>query len=169
MGYIRDDGLSVLLGPNDCLVSAGTWADTLTSGVWSKKRTAAAAPFYLAVVGRLLQHSDEQMGSYLKTVDLYWKVGTAALTSLAATVGLVTLPANGSAFEAPVSQAFLYDSLHDQAASRVTADEHKMTLTLSSPFWVASDKLVQVELAVSAPGTSVFEWYGAAFGFALRL
>ena len=70
MGYIRDDNMAQFAGPNDCLVSAGTWADTLTGSIWSKRRSTAAAPFYLAAAAKLLQHAEEQKGSYLVSVDL---------------------------------------------------------------------------------------------------
>ncbi len=170
MGYIRDDGMVLFAGPDDCLASGGTWADTMDgSWIWSRRRSAAAAPFWLAVQAKLLQHADTLKGSYLTSIDLYYKIGAAAMTSLAAKVYLVTMPANGAAFAAPVEQDFTYDTGHDAAAERVTADEHKMTLTLDTPIWIAEDELVQVQLAVSAPGTAVFDWYGAAFHFSLRL
>ena len=169
MGYIRDDGMVQILGPADCMVTAGTWADTLDNNAWSKRRSAAAASFYLAVFAKLLQHADDQKGSYLTSIDLYWKVGTAAVTSLAATVNLFRLPADAAAFEAPVSQDFTYDDGHNTAGERATADEHKMTLTLDAPIWISDDELLVVELAVDAAAGSVFDWYGAAFNFTLRL
>lgn len=169
MGYIRDDGLVQVVGPADSLVSAGTWTDTLVSGIWSRQRTAGAGAFYLAFMARLLQNSTSQRGSYVTSVDLYWKVGTAALTSLAATIYLVTLPADGAAFGAPASQAFSYDTGHDAAGERVTVDEHKMTLTLTTPIWVAEDELLQVELAVNPAAGSVVDWYGAVWHYTLRL
>jgi hypothetical protein len=169
MGYIRDDGLSVVVGPSDCMLSAGTWTDTVASGVWSKRRTAAGASFYLGFMAKLLQHESSQRGSYITSVDLYYKVGTAALTSLAATIYLGTFPADGAVFADPVSQAFSYDAGHDTAGERVTVDEHSMTLTITTPFWVANDELVIVQLAVVAAAGSVFDWYGARFDFTLRL
>ena len=168
MGYIRDELVQVA-GAVDCLVSAGTWTDTLTGGVWSRRRSAAAAPFYLAFAGRLLQHGCLQRGSCLAGVDPFYKVGTSALNSLAAAVYLVTLPPDGSAFEDPVAQVFSYDTAHGTAGERVTVSEHRMTLTISTPFWVAHDELVQVELAKSAAAGSVFDWYGARFTITLRL
>jgi hypothetical protein len=169
LGYIRDDGMVMVLGPVDCMVSAGTWTDTLENGLWFKRRSAAAAPFYLAFTPKMLQSGSSQKGSYLTAIDLYWKVGTDAVTSLAATVNLFTLPADGDAFAEPATQTFGYDTGHDLDAERVTADEHKMTLTLDPPIWLDDDQLLQVELAVVATGTAVFDWYGAAFHFSMRL
>ena len=169
MGYIRDDGLVVVVGPSDCMVSAGTWADSYAGGQWSYQRAAAAAPFYLAVFAKLLQHEESQRGSCLKSIDLYYELNTALLTSLAATIYLVTYPADGAAFADPVSQAFSYDAGHDAAGERVTEAYHKMTLTLTTPIWIAADELVQVQILASAPAGTKFSWYGAAFHFSLRL
>ena len=169
MGYLRDDGLTVVVGPSDCMVSAGTWADTYADGHWYYQRTAAAAPFYLGFMAKLLQHADSQRGSYLKSVDLYYELNTAPLTSLAAAIYLGTFPADGAAFADPVSQAFSYDTGHEAAGERVTQAYHKMTLTLTTPIWIADDEFVQVQIQASAPAGTNFSWYGARFNFTLRL
>ena len=53
-------------------------------------------------------------------------MGTSALSSLAAVVNKFTFPDNGAGFDDPAAQAFSYDTDHDAAGERVTADEHKM-------------------------------------------
>jgi hypothetical protein len=37
------------------------------------------------------------------------------------------------------SQTFTYDTGHDATGERVDVDEHKMMLTITTPFWIDND------------------------------
>lgn len=170
MGYVHDTTMSKFVPPELVQFSAGTWTDTVAANVWSKQKT-AADPAFVAKIPVLppMQSSNGSKGCYLKSIDIWWKNGTADLTSLAATIYKAVLPANGAAFAAPAAQVFTYDAGHDAAAERITQDEHKMTLTLTTPIWVDNDDEVYVELAVDPAAGSVFDYYGARFNFDVRL
>ena len=58
------------------------------------------------------------MGCYLKSIDLYYAVTTAALDAAGATalIDRFVLPATGAAFPALVAHAFSYDAKNDTAA-----------------------------------------------------
>lgn len=170
MGYVHDTTVSRFIPPEKAQFSAGTWSDAVASNVWSKNRAAADASFVLKIpICPPVQSSRGLKGAYLKSIDVWYEVGTAALDSLAAAVYRATLPANGAAFAAPAAQSFTYDGAHDAANERITADEHRMTLSLAAPFWVDDDDQVTVELSVDAAATSVFKYYGARANFTLRL
>ena len=169
MGYVHDTAMSQFIAPEEAQFSAGTWTDAVASNVWSKQKAAADAAAVVKIPIKIPQNSASQKGAYLRSIDVWFTVTVAALDSLAATIYKATLPADGAAYAAPAAQAFSYDTGHDEAAERIDVDEHKMTLTLISPFWLDDDDEVYVELAVDGGLTSVFDYYGARANFTLRI
>jgi len=90
------------------------------------------------------------------------------LTALTAVVNKVTRGADG-AVAVVAAQTFSYDSGHDAAGERVDVDQHKMTFTISTPFWLDNDEYVLVELTCDQAGdTGVIELLGAVANFKLR-
>jgi hypothetical protein len=84
-------------------------------------------------------------------------------------VNKVTRGADGA--DATVAaQTFTYDTGHDTAGERVDVDEHKMTLTITTPFWIDNDEYVLVELTCDQAGdTGVIELLGAVANFTSRM
>ena len=169
MGYVHDTSMSQFIPPEVAQFSAGTWTDAVASNVWSKQKAAADEAAVAKIPIKIPQNSVAQKGAYLRSIDIWFNVTVAALDSLAATIYKATLPADGAAYAAPSSQAFSYDAGHDTAAERIDVDEHKMTLTLTTPFWLDEDDEVYVELAVDGALTSVFDYYGARANYTLRI
>ena len=169
MGYVHDVSMSQFLGPNDCMVSAGTWTDTVATNVWSKNRTANASSFTLKIPVKIPSNSVSSRGAYLKSIDVWYEIATAAATDFA-TVALYkdTLPVTGTLMTAAAAAVTL-DTGHDTAAERKAVDEHKMTLTLDTPAWIDNDEAYHVEMIVSAAATTVFKYYGARINYTLRL
>lgn len=169
MGYVHDTQMSRFMGPEEAQFSGGTWSDAVASNVWSKNRSAADAAFTVKIPIKLAQNAAAHKGSRLVSVDIWYEALTAAMDAVAATLYKASLPASGAAFAAPAAQSCTYDAAHDTAGERVTVDEHKLTLTLSAPFWLDDDDEVYVELVCDAAATSVFKYYGARANFTLRL
>jgi hypothetical protein len=169
MGYVHDTSISRFIHAIECLFSAGTWTHTVASNLWTMNRTAADAAFTVHIpVQAPLQSSVALKGAYLKSVDIWFTVGTAALDAAAATLYKETLAADGAACTtAAVTTS--YDTGHDAAAERVDVDEHKMTLTVTTPFWVDDDETCYVELVCDAAANSVFSMIGARANFTLRI
>ena len=137
--------------------------------VWGRaQRTAAAAGFVLKVPVKVPGNSSGTKGAYLKSIDIWFDIGTAALTSQAATIYKATLPADGAAFAAPAAQTFTYDAGHDTAPERVDVDEHKMRLTLDAAAWVGAGDVYTVALVVAPGATSVFDYYGTVVNHVFR-
>ena len=169
MGYVHDTSISRFIQAIECLYSAGTWTHTVASNLWTMVRTAADASFTIMIpVQAPLQSSVALKGAYLKTVDIWFKVATAALDAAAATMYKMTLAADGAACTT-AEVVKTYDTGHDAAAERIDVDEHKMTLTVTTPFWVDDDEVVYVELVVDAAATSAFSLIGARANFTLRI
>lgn len=167
MGYVHDTGMSLFIGPERAQFSAGTWADAAASNVWSKNRTAADAAFTIKIPIPLPGNSAALKGCKLTSVDIWWDVDTAAMDALSAALYKMSLPASGSApTAAAVTTA--YDAAHDTAGERLTAADHKLTLTVTAPEWIDEDAVYYVELTGDAAAASVFKYYGARAFFTLR-
>ena len=171
-GYVHDTAMSQDIPPGQCLLTVGAWVDTVsptTALVYMKKRTAAAATNQCIIPICLPQNSVAQKGAYLKSIDIWFETTVAAHTTLTALISRATKPADTVAYGAPAALAFTYDSLNDTNAKRVAVEQRKMTLTITTPFWVAADDQVYVDLTLIEAATTQFDFYGARANFTLRL
>lgn len=172
-GYVHDTTLSEWVSPNMCSYVTGTWADAVgaVTGTVVKEKTAAdnTGVVYIPFTG--LRSSRAAKGAYLTSIDIYYAVTTAALDAAGATalIDQFVLPINGAAFPALVAKAFTYDTGNDTAAETDDLDEHRMTLTITTPFWVDDEDLIQVRLTLDAAATSVVRFHGARWNFTIRL
>lgn len=170
-GYVHDTAMSQFIAPGACHYVTGTWTDAAGSvaNTICKSKAAADNTAVVTVPVTLPQNSIAQKGSYLKSIDIWWEVLTAAMDGVTPVIYKAALPANGADFAAPSSQAFTYDSNHDSAAKRLTLDEHKMTLSITTPFWMDEDDLVTIEITFDAAATSALTFFGARANFTLRM
>lgn len=170
-GYVHDTAMSQFIPPADILKTAGTWTDTVggVADTYMQRRTAADATAILVIPIAIPQNSVAQKGGYLKSIDVWYDVTTAAMDAVTAELIQATLPANTAAFAAVAKPAFTYDAGHDTAAERLTLDQHKLTVTVTTPFWLDDDDEVYLELTIDAALTSVFDIYGARANYTLRI
>jgi hypothetical protein len=161
--------MSQFIPPGAAAFSAGTWADAVASNVWCKSRTAADASFTIAIPVLLPSNAAALKGTYLKSIDVWYSIGTAAADDFAS-VALYAdaLPASGSAVTA-AAVAVTLDAAHDTAAERKAAGDHKLTITLSTPVWIDNNAAYHVELLVDAAATTVFKLFGARANYTLRI
>ena len=164
-GYVHDTAMSLFIPPNVCHYVTGTWSDAAgtVAGTIVKTKSAADQTSVINIPICLPQNSVALKGSYLKSIDIWWETKTAALDAAGAivTINSFVLPANGAAFPASVTRAFSYDTGNDTAAETDDLDEHKMTLTLTTPFFMDDDDFVTVALTMDAAATSVINIHGA--------
>lgn len=174
-GYVHDTAVSNWISPNMCSYVTGTWTDAVgaVSGTVVKEKAAAdnTGVIYIPISAAAQSNSVGLKGSYLKSIDIWWATTTAALDAAGATalIDQFILPINGAAFPALVAIAFSYDTGNDTAGETDDLDEHRMTLTLTTPFWLDNDDLVQVRLTLDAATTSVVRFHGARVNTTLRL
>jgi hypothetical protein len=167
-GYVHDTHMSQFLPFSLFSHSAGTWTATVASNVWYARRSAADAAATTRIPVLLPSNSAGNKGAYLTSVDVFYRVGTAALDALQADLYKMTLGADG-ALQTVAAVTTTYDAGHDSAAERIDVDEHSLTLTLSTPAWVDSDEEYFVEVVVDNAATSVLDFFGARVNFTLRL
>jgi hypothetical protein len=169
MGYVHDTHMSQWIPPNMLIASSGTWALTVASNVWTKNRTAADAAFTIYVPIPILSNSVAFKGSKLVSVELMWSVITAAMDAVAEPlVYLNTLNVNGT-LNTAAAVATTIDTGHDSAAERLTVDEHRAVVTITTPLWCDNDQAYHVEMVCDAAATSVFKWFGAIANYTLRI
>jgi hypothetical protein len=167
-GYVHDTHMSQFLPFSLFSHSAGTWTATVASNVWYARRTAADAASTTRIPVLLPSNSAGNKGAYLTSVDIFYRVATAALDALQADMYKMTTGADGT-LQTVAAVMTSYDSGHDSAAERIDVDEHTLTLTLSTPVWVDTDEEVFVEVVADNAATSVLDLFGARANFTLRL
>ena len=170
MGYVHDTSMAGEAAIGQMTFTGGTWSDaTLGGNVWCKRRTANDAAFVVKIPLGLPQSSAPGKGAWLKAVEVFYKITSAALDGLSAGIYANPLPAQGAAFGVAQALAFAYDAAHATAAQRVTADEHRLLLTLETPLQMGAGLLVHVELAGDGNALGGFELYAAQAYYTLRL
>lgn len=169
-GYVHDASIYVWIPFTQMLHSAGTWTATVASNVWYLRRTAAdaAATTYIPL-GNLLAHASAEKGSYVKSVGIHFRIVTAAIDAMEAHLYKATLAADGSLLTV-AEVTTTYDTGHDTAAERIDVDEHLMTLTVTTPFWIDGDgSYYFVEIVWDGSATGVIDIFGANVSLTVRL
>jgi hypothetical protein len=170
MGYVHDTHMSLFIPPVMIQKTAGTWTPTIASNLTSDVRTAADANFTLLIPINPMQNGSGYKGARLKSVDVFFKIATAAMDDIA-TVALdkISLPSDGSAAAGAAVSAFTLDSGNDTAAERKAAGDHTLTLTLTTPVWIGENDHYVVSIVVDGSSTGVFSLFGARANFDLRV
>jgi len=169
MGYVHDTAVAEFIPAQQCAYTVGAWSYAITSNVGGMVKSAAANVSVIHIPLNLPQNSAAQKGSRLKSIDIWYKIATAACNAITPVVTKVVLPADNTAMPAVAAQTFTYDSGHDTAAKRLAVQNHKMTLTIATPFWLDDDDEAYIELTVDAAATSVVTLFGARANYDARL
>jgi len=169
MGYIHDTAMSRFISPFECGYTAGTWTPTIGTNMVENVRTAADASFTI-LIPILLPSNDEILkGAYLKSIDVYYSIATAAADAVAGlAVDKITLGADGTAC-AGATVAVTQDTGHDTAAERIDIEDHTMTTTITTPVWIDDGEHFVGSLIVDAAATTVFSFIGARVNYTLRV
>lgn len=170
MGYVHDTHMSKFIHPGLFLFSAGTWTPADASNVVKIARGAADASFTAYIPIQLPSNDSVQKGSKLKSIDVYYAIGTAAADDFA-TVELekMTLGADDTAITGEAVTTTL-DTGHDTAAERLAVDtDHVMTVTLSTPEWIDDAAAFVLKLVVDCAAGTVFTFFGARANYDLRV
>jgi hypothetical protein len=170
-GYLHDTAMTFWIDFTLFSHNSGTWTMTVgpVANTYMTRRTAAAATSITRIPIVVPQNSVAQKGSYLKSIDIWFEYLTAAPTSLDALIWKNVLPADTAAIAAATAVLFSYDTGHDTAGERDNVDQHKMTLTLTTPVWLDDDDLIFVELTSVNALTTSLDFYGARANVTLRL
>jgi hypothetical protein len=170
MGYVNLQDICQFISPAEMLKSAGTWTPTLSLHLPYEAKTAGADSFYLMIPIKLPASHVGTQCTKLKSVDIWYKIATAAFADIAAVeVKKQTLAANAVAVSAAAYTAIALDADHDTAAERKTVASHKMTVTFTDEPYLEDDEVYWIIITCEAAATSVFSLYGAQANFELRM
>lgn len=149
----------------------GTWADAAgaVANTFGKKASLGDNTATISIPISAPQNSVALAGFKVVSIDIWVDITGAAVTALDALIYKATLPADSAAFGAPTSLAFTYDTGNDTAAERDDLDEHKITLTLTTPIWLDNDDLLSVEFIIDGATSSVVQFHGARVNGTLRM
>ena len=104
MGYLHDVSLSVVVPLQAVQFSGGSWSVVReASGQFEYFKDYGAESFKVSFPVSLPVSRGTKRGSRLASVDLFYSIKTADLTSLTAWIEQLLLPADGAAFDAPTT------------------------------------------------------------------
>jgi hypothetical protein len=170
MGYVKLKDICKFIPPAEIIKSAGTWTPTIALHNIYEARTAEAGGFYLFIPIKLPASDVGTQGAKLKSVDIWYKIATAAMADMAAVeIKRQTLLPNGTAVAGADYTGFTLDADHDTAAERKTIASHKMTLTFTDEPFLQDDEVYYIVITCEAAVTSAFSLIGAQVNFELRL
>lgn len=169
MGYVHDTECAVVIPIGQMEFVTGTWTKTVASNVWTNNKTATDETSTIRIpIPAPLQNANAYKGCRIKSVTIYYTIGTAAADAVSAALYKASMPVTGTIMSA-AAVTTSYDTGHDTAAERLTADEHTMVLTVSTPEWMDDDAMYFVELSIDAAATSVVKVGDAIAKFDVRL
>jgi hypothetical protein len=163
--------MSLFIPPDCCHYVTGTWTELAgaVANTIAKSRGAGDASTTITIPIPIPQNSVAFKGSKLVSVDCWWEVLTGALDACASLIYKATLPVHGAAFAAPALVTFAYDADHDTAPERLTLDQHKQTVTITTPAWLDNDDLYTLEIIMDAAANSAITFFGARANYTLRV
>ena len=170
MGYVHDT-VAVVIPPGMCHYVTGTWSDAAgaVTGTIAKSKGAADQVGVVTIPITTMIQKDVLKGTKVLSIEVYWECLTAANDAVTALINLARFPADGAAFAAVTAIPFTYDAGHDTAPERLTLDQHKMTLTITTPFYLDDDDLLLVQISFDAAATSAITFFGAKVNCTVRL
>ena len=167
MGYIHDT-LSLYIPPTWMLPITGTWTETAgqVAGTISKHKAAAAETSNLYIPIPLPTRDNAEKGSMVDTIEVDYEITVAACTSVTATLTKVTRGANTA-----VAVVSTVPSTQDLAAAvaAATADQHKLTITVTTPEYLDPDEYYILQIAFVCAAGSVLDVIGAVANYTARL
>jgi len=168
MGYVHDTHMSQYIPPTAMHYVTGTWTDAAGAvpDTICKHKTAASQTAVVNVPIMLPSNSIAQKGAYLKSVEVDYELLAAAATSVTAALNKVTRGADTAV--AVVAAVTVTQDLA-AAAGAETQDQHKMTVTLTTPVWIDNDEELLLKLSFVCGGTVTIDVLGAVANFNLKL
>jgi hypothetical protein len=169
MGYTHNTHMSQYIPPTLFHCVTGTWtlAAGAVAGTIAKHVAAADETSVINIPVIVPSNSVDQQGAYLKSIEIDFEILEDAAEALDAVINKVTRGADG-AVAVVAAQTFTYDAGHDTAGERVDVDQHKMTLNITTPFWLDNDEYVLVEITADKALTTTMDFLGAFANFDLR-
>ena len=168
MGYVNDTAMSQYIPPTAFHCVTGTWTDVAgtVAGTIAKEKTPGAETGVVNIPIMLPSNSVALKGAYLKSIEIDYDIAAAAATSITAALNKVTRGADGAV--AVVAAVTVTQDL-TAATDAADVDDHKLTVTLTTPVWIDNDEYMLLKLSCVCAGGTELEFLGAVANFTLRI
>ena len=154
--------------------ATATMTEKVATNVWSDDRTANDSSCTLYIPVPIPSSSVGLKGSYLKSIELMYSLGTT-LADNVTTVKLYkdTLAASAASGSGTINTAAALtstkDAGHDTDAECLAQDEHRMKLTVTTPVWTDNDVAYHAEFIVDGGAATVVKIFGGIANYTLRV
>jgi hypothetical protein len=167
-GYVHDTAMSQWIPAMMWSFVTGTFTHAAgqVANTVCMHRAAANETSVVTIPITLPSNSVAQKGAYLKSIEVDYEVLVAEPTSITWTLNKVTRGADTAVHV--VAAVTKTNTVADAAAK--TVDQHKQTITVTTPFWIDNDEycLLQMSIAAGAGGNTM-DLLGAVANFTLRV
>jgi len=170
MGYTHDTAMSQYIPPTlvHAVTGAWTWTAGAVTGTIAKRVAATDETTVINIPIIIPSNSIAEKGARLTSIEVDFEILTAACDAVDALVNLVERGLD-TAVAVVTAQAFSYDTGHDTAAERYAVEQHRMTLTLTTPIWLTNNQYVLVEITANKAATTTIQVLSAVANYTLRL
>ncbi len=156
------------VSPHMCGYHAATdtFVYDLTSNVPAMKspQTTAEAATVVIPIPHQMARDASSRGCKITSIELYYDLDVAG-TAASASIYKTTLQADGTI----PSAAEVTNTCDHTEAQLYSADEHKVTLTPSTPAFIDDNEAWHVELSITKAATTDFTFYGALINWTRAL
>jgi hypothetical protein len=143
-----------------------TWVAGAVSGTIAMNRAAANETSVVTIPILVPSNSIALQGAKLASIEVDYEIFTAEPTSITWTLNKVTRGADTAV--AVVAAVTKTDTLAAAAAKSV--DQHRQTITITTPAWVDNDEYYLLELSIVAgAGGNTTKFLGAVANYTLRV
>ena len=166
MGYVHSQ-LALYIPPTLFHFSTGTitWTAGAVAGMIAAHRAAANQTTLITVPIMVPGHAQNTMGSKVLSVEFDYKVEVAEPTTFTPTILLVSRGVEGAAGTVATQTITQTPTL---AASQ-TVDEHKLVVTITTPFFLLNTQYLLALLTMPAgAGGNTTDFYGAMVNYIFR-
>jgi hypothetical protein len=164
---IHNTAMSQYIPPTAFSYVTGTFTQTAgaVAGTIAMNRAAANETSVITIPVFIPSNSVALNGAYLKSIEVDYEIFTAEPTSITWTCNKVTRGADTAV--AVVAAQTKTDTL--AAAAAKTVDQHRQTITLTTPIWIDNDEYVLLEMSMPAgAGGNTTKFYGAVANYTFR-
>jgi len=168
MGYIHDTHCAQYIPPTAFHCVTGTFTDAAgaVTGTIAKHRAAAASTAVINIPIMLPSNSIAQKGAYLLSVEVDYELLLDVATSVTASMNRVTRGADTAV--AVVAAVTVTQDLA-AAVAAATENQHKLTVTLTTPVWIDNDQEFLLVLTIVCGATVTVDLLGAVANYELKL
>jgi hypothetical protein len=168
MGYVHDTHMSQFIPPTAMHYVTGTWTDAAgqVAGTIAHHKAANAETSVINVPIMIPSNSAALKGSKLTSVEFDYEILAAAVTSVTASMNKITRGADGA--DAAATAVTVSQDL-TAATDAADVDEHRLTVTVTTPAWIDNDEYYLLVITIVAGGVATVDVLGAVANFTLRV